>query len=255
LKTSALFPGAFLLCVLAAANTSWAAFLFDAGIKAAYEDNINGSPADAGRVGDFYTTLFVVAGGYREVTEEKTYAVLKGGIERYSYNKYDALNAVIGTVSAGLYHISGEVLTSYIAVKAKGKDFEDKDRDSSSLGAAIEFKQRLTDTFWLKEAYEYERNDARSTLFTYGAHSAGVWAGVTSAPRAFFGVGYSYLYRRYDDQSHYTSQSHTLSASVEYKLSRRVYVSAGYDRQFYDVSDPAATYTDNIYTAGLVYSY
>ncbi len=250
-----MFPGAFLLCVLAAANTSWAAFLFDAGIKAAYEDNINGSPADAGRVGDFYTTLFVAAGGYRVVTEEKTYAVLRGGIERYSYNKYNELNAVIGTVSAGLYHISGEVLTSYITVKAKSKDFEDNNRDSRSLGAVVEFKQRLTDAFWLKEAYEYEWNDARSSLFTYGAHSAGIWAGITAAPRTFFGLGYSYLYRRYDDASHNTSQSHTISAAVEYKLSRRVYVSAGYDRQFSDVSSPAATYTDNIYTAGLTYSY
>jgi hypothetical protein len=235
-----------------AARAEW---LFDAGIRESYEDNINGSPTDAERLGDRYSTLFVSLGRYQELTEAKTYLVLKAGIEGVAYEKYEDLNGVQGMLSVGLYHRSGEVLSYQFLLKARGKDYRDDLRDSISGAAALEIIQHLTERFWLREGYEYERNEARDEVYAYEGHNAGVWAGLTATPRLFFGLGISSLQRAFDDPGAYRSSAVIVSFAMEYRLSPTLFASLTADHQRYTTHNPAAKYDDNVLTIGLTYSY
>ncbi len=234
--------------------------MLDAGIKGTIEDNITGSSVDVNKDGDFYSTLSVTAGGYREIEEATRFLIIKGGAEVYTYNTYDELSAVNGFVSAGIYRRYSESLSSFVMFNGGARDYEDNDRDSIAAGVTLELKQQITGRFWFKQAYEYEVNDAKDGLFSYTAHAVGAWAGITASSRAFFGLGYSYLDRQYDAPADFVSQSHTLSLFYEQLLVPAVFLVAGYDRQWYttassDPKYPNQRYDNTIITIGLQYSY
>lgn len=229
--------------------------MLDVGIKGTIEDNITGSVVDVKKDGDFYSTLSVTVGGFREIEEATRFIVIKGGVEVYSYNTYDELSAINGFVSAGIYRRYNESLSSFVTFNGEARDYEDDDRDSIAAGVTLEFKEQITGRFWLKQAYEYEVNDATSGLFSYTAHAIGVWAGIAASSRAFFGLGYGYLDRAYDSPADYESQSHTLSFFTELLLVPTVFLVAGYDRQWYTIANPDGTFDNTITTIGLQYSY
>lgn len=238
-----------LLSGLVFTSKAWSGLILDAGVKGIYEDNINGSPSDAAKKGDFYTVLSASVGGYTKATDT-TYLFLRGD----AASKYDDLNATIAGISAGVYQELGDVLSAQIALKGKIKEFKGKPR-SNAYGGTFELKQKITHKFWIKEGYEYEKNNADSNLFSYDAHSIGVWSGYMITPETMLNVGYSYLTRKYDDPSAFKTKSHTISAGIVRELVKKVYVNLGYDRQFNDSNVPNTDYNNNIYTLGVTYSF
>lgn len=228
--------------------------ILDVGVKGIYEDNINGSPVDADKKGDFYTTISAGVGGYTKVADD-TYLFLRGDAASYLYSKYDDLNATIAGISAGVYKELGDILSAQIALKGKIKEFKGEPRDSNAYGGTFELKQQVTRKFWIKEGYEYERNDADSALFSYKGHSVGIWSGYLITPQTMFNLGYSYLTRKYEDSSGFKTKSHTVSVGVVRELIKKVYVNIGYDRQFNDSNVSNTDYKNNIYTIGVTYSF
>lgn len=228
--------------------------ILDFGAGATYEDNINGSPSDADKEGDFYTTLFASLGGYTRVVEG-TYLFLRGDAATSVYGKYNDLNVTIGGISAGVYKSFNDMLSAQLSLKGKIKTFKDEPRDSRALGGAIELKQQVTPTLWIKEGYEYERNNADSDLFGYKGHLAGVWSGYLIDPKTMLNLGYSYLSRKYDDATGFRTTSHTISAGLVRELAKRVYATIGYDRQINDSNVSGSDHNNNIYTIGVTYSF
>ena len=242
------------LSILYINSPSWAGPTLDVGVRGTYEDNINGSTTDANKEGDYSTTVSAAIGGYTEVVSRTTYLFLKGGGDRSYYNKYPQLDATVGYLSAGVYHRMGDVLSMQITAKGRDKDFEGTTRDSTSYGGAFELKQQLTSSFWIKEGFEYEKNDAKSDSLDYKGQSAGIWAGIRATPNTFLGIGYSYLLRKYE-LTNFESTSRTISGSIAWKMVSKIYANAGYDRQINDSDAPGTKYYNNIHTVGLSYSY
>ncbi len=243
-----------LLSGLVFTSKAWSGLILDAGVKGIYEDNINGSPSDADKKGDFYTVLSASVGGYTKATDT-TYLFLRGDAANYLYSKYDDLNATIAGISAGVYKELGDVLSAQIALKGKIKDFKGGPRDSNAYGGTFELKQQITRKFWIKEGYEYEKNDADSNLFSYKGHSVGIWSGYMINPQTMLNLGYSYLTRKYEDASNFRTKSHTVSVGAAREIIKKVYVNIGYDRQFNDSNVPDTDYKNNIYTIGVTYSF
>ncbi|MCL5236373.1 MAG: hypothetical protein M1353_00805 [Nitrospirae bacterium] len=239
---------------LVVASKASGGVILDAGIRETYEDNLNGSPADADKKGDFYTTVSASAGGYTEVVDG-TYLFLRGDAATYLYSKYNDLNATLGGISAGVYKELGDVFSAQLALKGKLKNFKGTLRDSSAYGGTFELKQQISPDFWIKEGYEYEKNDADSRLFSYNGHSVGVWSGYLITPKTMFNLGYSYLTRKYEDAFGFRTKSHTISAGIVRELVKKVYVNLGYDRQFNDSNVANTDYKNNIYTLGVTYSF
>ena len=154
-----------------------------------------------------------------------------------------------------MYKELGDVLSAQIALKGKLKEFKGEPRDSNAFGGTFELKQKITRKFWIKEGYEYEKNNADSNLFSYDAHSIGVWSGYMITPETMLNVGYSYLTRKYDDASGFRTKSHTISAGIVRELVKKVYVNVGYDRQLYDSIVSITEHNNNIYTLCVTYSF
>lgn len=251
-----LFLLAALLCIMFPAP-SFANFLLEAGVRVAYEDNVNGSPSGVSRNSDLSTTLFLDLGGYEEVEKSKTYTFLRGGIELYSFDKNDDLNGILAGARAGVYHIIGPVLSVQAALSAGVKDFEDDRADAVSLGATLELRQQAARRLWLKESYRYEYNEASTDTFTFHSHSAGVRMGFSFAAESTVILGYTFLVRSYDDPSAFSLEIQTASAVLERRLSRNVSLNTAYDRQTGEASSSGVSqiYRNNIYSAGVTYSY
>ncbi|GFP31438.1 DUF2860 family protein, partial [Candidatus Hakubella thermalkaliphila] len=180
---------------------------------------------------------------------------LRGDAAKYLYSKYDDLNATIAGISAGVYKELGDILSAQIALKGKIKEVKGEPRDSNAFGGTFELKQKITRKFWIKEGYEYEKNNADSNLCSYDAHSIGVWSGYMITSETMLNLGYSYLTRKYEDPGGFKTKSHTISAGVAHKIVKKVYVNAGYGRQFNDSNVSNTDHNNNIYTLGVTFSF
>ncbi|MBI4848274.1 MAG: hypothetical protein HY808_06825 [Nitrospirae bacterium] len=243
-----------ILNIITISGTSVAGVLFDASARITYEDNIFGSPADIDKQDDVYLTLSAALGGYTKVAEENTYLFLKGGADSYFYDKNTQLNEITGFLNLGVYRQFGDILFAQAIVRGKLRDYREQERSGSALGGAIELWQQVTGHFSIHEGYEYERNDAKSDSFTYDGHWLGVWVKFMAGEKTFPGIGYSYLVRKYDDPTHFESRQHTFSATVSREIWHHAYINFEYDFQI-NTSNSIETNNNNIFSAGLTYSY
>ncbi len=276
--------GAIAMCLVATPKAS-AGMFYDAEIKIIYEDNVIGlltdkrggggmgtgsvgptmtavkgmpsnSPGNTGSQssGDFSANLFADIGGSKDVSKD-TALFLVGSAEHTAYDTFTEFNSTIGGLSAGVNRKLSDTVSTRIAVYGKIKKFEDSQRDSTSYGGNLGIKEQISPKFSLKEIYEYEKNHADSSMFTYVGNSIGIWAGLQATPQTKLSLGYSYLKRDYDEPSGFTATSHTVSAALEHELAKRWYFDAGLDLVTNFSNQPNTTAEDNILSVGIRYSY
>jgi hypothetical protein len=230
------------------------ALLLDIALKGVYEDNITASSADIGRKGDFYTILSASGGGYTEVGSD-TNVFLRGDAAGYLYRKNSDLNAVIVGARTGIYRKFSDVVSAEVALKGARKEYKEIGRSSTALGGSFEVRQQLTSRFWIKEGYEYENNNAGSNIFSYQGHLLGLWTGYLVAPKTMITLGYSYLFRKYEEPADFRNRFHTISVGITRGLAEKVYAYGGYYRQYNGSNIPGTGNTNNIYTLGMTYSF
>ncbi len=276
--------GAIATCLVAAPKAS-AEMFYDVEVKTIYEDNViglltdkrggggmgggaagpamaavkgmpNNSPVNTGSQssGDFSLNLFADLRGSKEISKD-TALFLLGSAEHTAYDTFTEFNSTIGGLSTGVNRKLSDTVSTKIAIYGKIKKFEDSQRDSTSYGGNLGIKEQINPKFFLKEIYEYEKNNADSTQFSYAGNSLSIWAGLLTTPQTRLSLGYSYLKRDYDEPSGFTATSHTVSAALEHELAKRWYLDAGYDHVTSHSNQPSTTSTDNILSVGLRYSY
>ena len=245
-----------------------AEMFYDVGIKTIYEDNViglltdkrggmgNTSPKNTGsqQRGDLSANLFADIGGSKDISGDAS-LFLVGSAEHTSYSTFTEFDSTIGGLGAGASAKLSDQVTARIAVSGKIKRFEDSRRNSASYGGNFALKEQIRPRFYLKEIYEYEKNNADSPQFSYVGNSIGIWAGFLVAPQTKLSLGYSYLKRDYDDPSGFFATSHTVSAALEYELAKRWYFDTGLDLVTNHASEPSTTAEDNILSVGIRYSY
>jgi hypothetical protein len=279
--------GLLLVAYPAFVPASGADLFYDAEIKVIYEDNVvgllaggRGGPGGHGGAGgpmmgasmgpgghspkntgsgpgstsDTELNLFADLGGSAEIAS-RTSLFIAGSAEHTSYDSFTDLDSNIGRLSAGISTRLGDVLLAKFAVNGGIKRYRDSEQDSSAHGATVSLKERFTPAFWLKEVYDYEKNDADSAVFSYTGNSASVWAGFLIAPQATVLLGYTHLVRDFDLPVGFTLTANTVSVGLEYELVKKLYFDAQYDHQRSDGSIPDTEATDNIFSVGLRYSY
>ncbi len=276
--------GAIAACLVVTPKAP-AEMFYDAEVKAIYEDNVIGLLTDkrgagktdsgvAGPVmtnavgmgnnsarntgaqprGDFSAYLFADLGGSKDISRD-TSLFLIGSAEHTSYSTFTEFNSTIGGLSAGVSAKLSERMTARIAASGKVKRFEDSQRDGTSYGGNFALKEQINPKFSLKEIYEYEKNHADSSMFTYVGNSISIWAGLLVAPQTKLSLGYNYLKRDYHEPSGFTAKAHTISAALEQELAKRLYFVAGLDLVMNHANEPSTTAEDNILSVGIRYSY
>ncbi len=274
-----------LLLFLIIVPAAQAEIFYDVAVKGTYEDNVVGllsdkrggtagvpattGPGMMGAMGmggnmpqdtgvqsksDFSMNLFADIGGTTEIVSG-AFAFLVGSAQHTFYNSFTEFDSTIGGLSAGVDKKLGDIVTARLAINGAIKRYRDSTRDSSAYGPAVSFKERFTPSFWLKESYYYEKNNADSALFTYSGNSVSIWAGYLVLPKTTVLLGYNYLVRDYDEPSDFQVTAHTFSAGVEQELAKRWFAAAQYDHQRSDSNVPGTDTTDNIISLGVRYSY
>ncbi|MDA8082684.1 MAG: hypothetical protein M0024_03380 [Nitrospiraceae bacterium] len=244
----------FSLAALSPASDAAAGLLMDAGIQGVYEDNITGSSADIGKKGDTHTVLSASVGGYKNIGRG-TFAFLRANAEAYVYRRYSDLDAAIAGLSAGVYKEFDRIWSAAGSVAIKDETYRDSDRNSTAYVGAFNLRQQVRPALWIKEGYEFEKNEADCALFSYNSHLLGIWTGYSVTPQITATLGYSYIRRTYDEPAGYRNLFHTFSAGLTGEIAPKLYLTGNYDRQYIDSTIPAENHTDNIYTLGLSYSY
>ncbi len=265
-----------------------AEIFYDAAVKAIYEDNVIGLlPGGAGLSGgrggtggmmgamgapamgphsprstgsgpgttsDTELYLFADLGASTEI-DSGTALFLAGSAEHTSYSTFTDLNSTIGGLSAGVITKPGDILLVRVAVNGRIKRYQDSDLDSSAYGATVSLKERFTPAFWLREVYEYEKNNADSAIFTYQGNSVGIQAGFLVAPEVTLLLAYNYLVREFDEPQGFRLTANTVSAGMEYELAKKWFLDAQLAHQESEANEPGTAATDNILSVGVRYSY
>ncbi len=270
------------------APASRAGVLYDAEAKLLYEDNVVGLLSDkrggaagmtgamgAGMIGAMTMTggpgqkytgsssqssgdasldIFADLGISTDVASD-TSLFLLGSVEHTSYSRFTEFDSTIGNVSAGVIKSLGDIFLARVAANGRIKGYNNSARNSSAYGGTFTLKEKLDPAFWLKEIYEYEKNDASSAIFTYRGNSVSIWAGYLATPKSTVLLGYNYLVRDYDQPSGFRVTANTVSLGLQHEIGKKWFVDGQYDRQMSN-SNVAGTYTtDNIVSVGLRYSY
>jgi hypothetical protein len=270
------------------ARAALAEIFYDVAVKGVYEDNVLGvisgdgtgvgsgpgmmsapgmggnatggnmmsraTGSGAEETGDFSINLFAGIGGSREVASGASLFLIANA-QHTAYDTYTRFDSTIGTLNAGVSRSLGDMLSVRFLVSGRIKQYGDADLNSRAYGAALSFKEQLTPLLWLRQSYEFEQNDADSAFFTYQGDSVSIVGGYEVRPRTTLLLGYVYLLREFDEPTGYKATVQTVSAGVEQGLSGRWFLDAQYERQLSDSSEPGTRMTNNIYSAGLRYSY
>jgi len=280
-----------LFLYLYSAPAAQAGIYYDAEIKGTYEDNVVGLLSDkrGGTAGitttasnpgmmsamsmtgmgghtppyvgsstqsnsDTSISLFADLGSFTRIAEDTLWFVT-GSAQHTWYSYYTEFDSTIGGLSTGIDQGLGNITTARFAINGAIKRYNDSQRNSSAYGANISLKERLNNAFWLRESYDYEKNDATSAFFTYQGNAASIWAGYLVAPRTAVLFGYNYLVRNYDEPSGFKVTAQTFSLGLDWKIVKEWFFDAHYDHQVSDSNVPGTNSTDNIYSIGLRYSY
>ncbi len=214
------------------------------------------TPQDTGvqSKSDTSINLFADIGGSTEIASGMS-AFLIGSAQHTSYNSLTEFNSTVGGLSAGISKKMGDIVTARLALSGGIKRYRDSVRDSSAFGPALTVKEQFTPSFWLKESYYYEKNNADSSLFTYNGNSAGIWAGYLVLPKTTVLLGYNYLVRDYDEPSGFKVTANTVSVGLEHEFITKWFVDAQYDHQSSDSNVAGTNTTDNIFSLAVRYSY
>ncbi len=203
---------------------------------------------------DYSVNLFADLGGATKITPDASLFLI-GSAQHTSYNTFTEFDYTIGNLSTGIYKEFGDVLSAKVAINGSIKRYDVSQRDSWAYGATLLLKEWLTRALWLKESYNYEKNEAHSSFFTYQSNSVGIWAGFLATRQTTLLLGYTYFVYDYEQPSGFRVTSNTFSLGIEHGFTKNWYVDGHYDRQISDSNVPGTHTTDNIFSVGLRYSY
>ena len=151
----------------------------------------------AGAKGDFSTNIYADIGSTTDLGNNLS-LLFKADVQHTSYQTVKQFDFTIGAVRAGVSsYLTDEILAKVLA-RVAIKNFDKNLRNSTAYGATVSLKESLTPSFWLKQVYDYEQNDANDSLFSYQGDSFSLWAGYSVTEKSSVGLGYSYLVRNFD---------------------------------------------------------
>jgi hypothetical protein len=161
-------------------------------------------------------------------------------------------------VLASLNHRFSEGFSGRIEASVALKDFHGANADSTVLGLKVALKERLAESFWLRETLSLEQSSAKLSTLDYQGTGLGVRAGYDLSERASLSLGLSRLVRDFGN-SPFGLQTTVDAASLDWTmdLSDRWSIMAGYDHEWIKVQTNVASASadNNVYSVGVLYDF
>ena len=229
---------------------------FNAGAKASYENNVNGSPTKANQLSDSYLTLNASTVYYTPLDAAQTsYFIGQIGASSSTYNKFSGLDNSALVASAGIWKQLTPTWSGQVTGRGFSRDTKQNERDSNGLGATFEIKNQLSQTMWLKGIADFENNKAKLGSFSYTGATYGVHLGYLPRQDTFVNLGFSHATRDFKTTSSFKTTSQTLFADVTQRIAKNWYLNGGYAYQDNNSNINGTGYTNHIVSVGLNYSY
>ena len=143
------------------------------GVEASYshDSNFLASPANTPATPESSTTFSGYAGHYWPTADLRSAFILRGEAALVRQNTYTALNSTDVGGSVGYYQAfsPGHVMTLTAGVLARRFSNQSFDSNTGSLQLAL--KQKLSETFWLREFASVERSEVSTTAYGYNGRT------------------------------------------------------------------------------------
>ena len=239
--------------------TAQAEVVLNAGSRLSYDDNVNGSSdrqQSSNQEADTYITLNASAVYYTPIDVAKsTYFIGQVGALTTAFNRFSNLNNSMLIATAGLYKQFTSNWSGQVTGRGFLRDTRQDARDSEGFGGTIEIKRQLGQKFWGKAVADYEDNEADVNGFSYTGETYGVNFGYLPYQNTFINFGYNYTKRDFDTASSFRTTTDTLFTEVTQRLSTNWYLNGGYVYRDNDSNFSGTSYSNQIVSLGLSYSY
>ncbi len=229
------------------------------GTRLSTDDNVNGSPdtpTKANQRSDSYLSLNASAVYYTPLDVLKTrYFIGQIGAFSSRYNKYENLDSSMLVASAGLYQQLSPTWSGQFTGRGFTRFTEQTERDSDGFGGTLEIKKQLTRTLWVKGVVDYEDNAANLRSFSYTGKTWGVNMGYLPFKDTFLNFGYSHNDRDFKSTAPFNSTTQTLFLEATQRLAEHWYLNGGYAYMDNDSNYAGTAYTNQVWSAGVSFSY
>jgi hypothetical protein len=205
--------------------------------------------------GDFSTNLYALIGYDWDIGSDLK-PFVQGSVDHTAFQTYSVFDFTIATMSAGVSRWFSDVISARVAGYGSVKDYGNDLRDGTAYGAGVTLRERLSPSFWAKQRYEIEQNNADSPDYTYLGQSLGITLGWDMTIGSTFSAGYTVFFRDYNASSPsvtVTSQIASLGWTAD--LSDEWSFLVGYDHEWSDSNIPGTATINNRYTVGIRYDY
>ena len=204
---------------------------------------------------DDYVLEVVADLGITATMTPDTALFIIGSVENATYSRYSDFNSTIAGLNTGFAAGLGPIFLVKFLAFVRMKEFGDSQRDGSAYGGMVELKQRFTPWLDLKEAYEYEKNHADATFFSYTGHAAKAGIGFRLSESWMLNLGYTYLLREYEEPADFAVTSHAISAGIRKTFFKNWHLTAGYAREMSSENLNNTRSTNNSYSIGVLFTH
>lgn len=161
----------------------------DVGARGGYETNLNHTSGGR-REGSGFGTLWIAVGASRDLHENDR-LFIGAAYEGLFYADFNDLSYNSFKLHGGVGHrLIGRTLLLLIP-ELSVASFGDKDRDSTAVGSELAVRHLISPVFSSRLAYEFTRNMAEESVFSFTAHRIGLSGEVRAGESHYITGGYS----------------------------------------------------------------
>lgn len=142
-----------------------------AEVNYSHDSNFLASPANVPAAPDSSTTFSGYAGHYWPTADLQSAFVLRGEAALVQQNTYTVLDSTDIGASVGYYHAFGPRHVMTVTAGGLERRFSDRSFDSNTESLQLALKQKLSETFWLRESAGVERSDVSTADFSYSGRT------------------------------------------------------------------------------------
>ena len=214
------------------------------------DTNFTGAPAGAAKVEESIASYSLYVGHFMPLANKRSAFIVKADAAAARLDKFDVLDNESYGGSFGLFHGFSRMQSLSATVGGSARRYEDSQRDTESYYAQLGFKQKLSESFWLREGLVYDTGAAKvasAEYVGYGVNGSVNWAPFKST---LLTLGGGWNEREYEVAVANERTSASASLGVVQQLGKVIYVRAGATAQEHKTNAGSA-YDTVLYSVGL----
>ena len=214
------------------------------------DTNFTGAPAGATKVEEDIASYSLYLGHFTPLANKRSAFIVKADVGAARMDTFTVLDNESFGASLGLFHGFSRTQSLTATVGGSARRYDDSLRDTESYYAQLGLKQKLSDSFWLREAAVYDAGQAKSSSAEYtgvGVNGSLNWA---PAKPTLFTLGAGWNERDYNVTVANKRTSTSVSLGLVQQLGAVMYVRLGATAQT-NKTNAGSEFDTVLYSVGL----